>query len=119
MQAPVWDLLFERGGHRMYIDRASDRDLGGGVREAWFKVELPGKAPAQNGWPRFRSSLELRRYDCARGTSGTVRMKVFASRRAEGEPLRDETKIAITMEPAQPGSIGDAVLRALCSRSLH
>lgn len=111
-----WELVFERGGHRVFVDVASFQ-VEGDIARAWLRAEYPTEQPPSNGWPAHRSLLEHRRIDCTAATSGVTDYAVYGAPGAAGEPLQRRTWENPAMEPAQPGSIGEAVLRAICRRA--
>lgn len=111
--AAQWRRVFERGDFLVYVDQQSIKGSPAFSR-AWLRFEFPGVEPEKDGWPAHRSSLELRRFDCASRASGVERSLVFASRDATGTPLRAPTLRSVTLEPSEPGTLGDAVLKAVC-----
>jgi len=115
--AEKWDLLFERGGLRVFVDRSSMK-ITGAMRRAWFRVEHPGEVPGGNGWPPHRSALELRRYDCDRKLAGVEERKVFDGPNLTGQHLRGMAYKSIEFEKTVPGTVGEAVLRAACSAAI-
>lgn len=113
MHAAKWELVFERGGHQVFLDRAS-MVLTGAFRRAHFRIEWPQDVPAAGVWPAYRSSLEVRRYDCLRRRAGVESLEVFAGPDLSGAPLQGVHNKNVKLEKIVPGTIGEAVMRAVC-----
>lgn len=111
-----WELVFERGGYRVFVDVAT-LQVEGGIARAWLRAEYPKLQPASNGWPAHRSLLEHRRIDCSASTSGVTDYAVYAESGAVGEPAQRRAWENAIMEPVQPGTVGEAVQRAICRRA--
>lgn len=111
-----WHLLFEHRGYRVFVDRSSIEQ--GPTTRALVRHEYPLPYPAQAGWPAYRSSIELRRFDFAAGTSGVEQSFVWGEPGAAGDPL-----MAAAFEPAlerpDPRTMGDAVIEALARLLRH
>lgn len=113
-RAADWEVLFDQRGHRVYVDPRSI-ELGA-IARARLRFEFPGPVPAREGWPSYRSSLELRRFDCAARASGVEHSVVYSRRGLRGEPLRAIEMKDVKMETPAPGTIGAAVIDAFCAR---
>lgn len=105
-----WHLLFERGGYRVFVDRSSIER--GPITRALIRHEYPTPFPASGGWPAYRSSIELRRFDLAAGTSGIEQSFVWAEPRAQGEPLQSGA-YEPNLERPDPNTMGAAVIEAI------
>lgn len=113
----IWDLVFSRSGHEVYVDRASIQRVGREQR-VWLRIERPFDAEPSNGWPAYRSSLELRRCDCRARSAAIEQLIVFGLTGAAGPALRAATWPDTALEKPPPDSVGEAVLLALC-RATH
>lgn len=111
-----WKLLFRRGGYRVFVDLESlERDS---ITRAIVRYEYGWEVPARDGWPAYRSALELRQFDLAAGTSGIEQSIVFEAAGVKGSPARAEA-FEPPLERPPAGTVGAAVIEALQKLLAH
>lgn len=103
---PDWKQIANSGTARLYVDPASIKGVGPEMKAAWFRWVYD---PPED---RVHYELSLERVDCSTESSTTMSTVYYDHK---GEIVGQHVFSTPSWDPAPPGTVGGAMVRALCT----